>query len=249
MEKSITSVGSGPYINDSYAIRHLYFPINIRHSIRYNQEWHSDIIVILLLVISSIFTAIAAYYFFDINEGWGAITGGISAIISLTLFIFLMLAIHKTSKPHTFFKRGVLNPGIICHIGDGYVGILVLAELTLYATSWGLVSLQAKKLPGHNLTLGERIPVTCCFTESDSGHAFAIAYALPIAWGTNDASVLQFGVDSIPQQEWDILEQLKKRYKDLDRDHFPLASILPERLQYLTPDEIKKLGLDIISES
>ncbi|UGS42784.1 DUF3239 domain-containing protein [Pseudocitrobacter corydidari] len=249
MEKNATSVGSGPYINDSYAIRHLHFPINIKHSIRYNQEWHSDIIVIILLVTTSILSTVLSYYFFDIKEGWRAITGGIFAIISLALFIFLLLAIHKTGKPHTFFKRGVLNPGIICHIGDGYVGILVLAELTINATSWGLVSLQAKRLPGHNLTLGERIPVTCCFIENDSGHAFAIAYALPIAWGTNDASVIQYGIDSIPQQEWDILEQLKKRYKDLDRDHFPLASTLPERLQYLTSDEIKKLGLDKIFES
>ncbi|EMA6010828.1 DUF3239 domain-containing protein [Salmonella enterica] len=205
--------------------------------------------VILFLIVTTPLAALLSAWLFTSPTTWVLILGGLLTITSIVLFVLLIMSIKKMGKPQTFFKRGVLNPGIICHVTEEYVGILVLAEITQNKTAWGLISLQAKKLLGHNLRAGERVPVTCCFGPGVNDEAFGIGYALPISWGTNDKSVIQYGVDNIPEEEWKILDKVKRRYKDLDRDSYPLASSIPQRLERLSDKEIIELGLDTLYES
>lgn len=204
------SVGPGPVRNDSAAERHLEYQINIPHARRYNESVkESRTAIIVMIVITLGLIAFGAYLLSSSSTGV-LVLGGLTALLGIAGLVFAGYAATQLD-PKGFLDRGVLNPAIVCGAEKGYIWLLTLGEIGPSDTVWALFATKVADLPGHLNTVGERIPVTCCFAGIE-GDRYKTIYVSPIAWGTDSAQVLQGAAQSIDEKEWQLLESMRSRF-------------------------------------
>ncbi len=223
------------------AERHLYFEVDKYHAKRYNENYRGNIRFLWRLSAATISVIFLTIWFYTISL-WLAIP---STIIVMVLCAFIYLAYKKSGNPESLFSRGVLNAGVIAKVEDQRIGLLVLAETTTISgdfPKWGLQSLFVKQLPGHNLQVGERVPVTCVFGRSVNG-AYQNVVATPISWGTRDPQVIISGISHITDVEWDVLSRNIDRFTEDSKKDRSLPDI-ENMFIHFTDDEVKSFGLD-----
>jgi hypothetical protein len=142
--------------------------------------------------------------------------------------------------PTDSFKRGLLNPAMIVDVRPGGATLMVLAEMTAGPGApirYALSTKDVRRLLGHRLIVGERVPVTCYFgrygrrPRSREGYWDTVEQ-VPLAWGTPDQEVLRAAVAAIEAEEWNFLAS------NLDRHR--LVSAAPDRIILLTHEELPK---------
>lgn len=141
--------------------------------------------------------------------GW-LIAGGILSGIAI-LMICLAIRVVRCAKPK--FRYTLLTPGIITSISP--VNVLVLAPLakSKFAPDRGdaLCYLKNAKLPGHNLTIGERIPIASSFSgRSLDGNYWASFNPEPICWGVYDKEKIEESTLKLGNEEFETLEDYWK---------------------------------------
>ncbi len=107
------------------------------------------------------------------------------------------------------FKYTLLTPGIITSLAP--LKVLTLAPLakTKFAPDRGdtFRFLDDPKLPGHNLTIGERIPIASHFTEARDDQIYWGDFVPePVCWGVSDKTKLQESADKLGEHEFKRLE-------------------------------------------
>ena len=235
-------VGNGPYnVGSRYASRHCYFDIDKQHADKYNETYKKYKSTVIVFITTGIVVAGLGGWLFTFTSLWMKIIAGILILLGIVIIAFGVLLAIKTGNSITMLQRGVLNPAIIAKIDGDNIGLLVLAELTTGSKiEWGIHSMQVKKLPGHEIKIGEKVPVTCSFLGDtiEGEDIFTSLIVTAIAWGTPDISVIRKSINSIPDIEWNALEQL------IDRHDYKSDYSDQQCLQKLNETEIKALHLD-----
>ena len=218
-----TRIGCGPTIFGTYATRHLYFDVNKAHAKKYNESYFEDMKSIKQVAIVGICAALLATWMIYIGRIWSIILAVIFILLFLATVVFVFVFISRVGRPSSLFKRGVLNPAMIAKIEDSYIGLLILSN---NGGKWVLYSKKVKALPGHEIKIGEKVPVTSIGTSGSNGTA--------IAWGTDDHEVIEEAIVGISKLEWLVLSDNLHEYDDtpeLDMD----------RIKDLNAIDVKKL--------
>lgn len=82
---------------------------------------------------------------------------------------------------------------------------------------YGLRRITLTELPLHSLRIGERVPCAAAFGGSNRG-GWGHFEPRPLAWATADPLVIMASIASIPENEWQRLEQLARQLPEIDED-------------------------------
>lgn len=230
-------VGPGPIRNGSRAERHLEFHIDTAHARRYNQGRKQARKTIISMIVIALALIAGACYLLWSSVTWMMVLGAMVACLGLTT-LALGGYTATLNRPQGYLDRGVLNPAIVCAAEKGQIWLLTLGEMGLSGKVWAVFTTKLADLPGHQNTVGERIPVTCVFTGTD-GERYQGVSVSPIAWGTASAKVLQGAVQGIDESEWQALERLRCQVM-LDANYSVMGA---KGIQVLNQAEAEGLGL------
>jgi hypothetical protein len=171
---------------------------------------------LLISIILGVLSSLAIYFTYSLYASSHYIWGSILGLITLIL-LFFTSATYKSSRPGVY-NSGLLTSAVI--VNESPLYILALANLESTnpdKVTLGCQKLDVKDLPGHTIRVGERIPCISMFGGSD-GDLHANFEPRPICWATERTSDIEDAISKIEDDEWEILERLIVKAKDLKTD-------------------------------
>ncbi|WP_156286312.1 DUF3239 domain-containing protein [Oceanivirga salmonicida] len=169
------------------------------------------LIGILIVLALSIFT-------FKLFRTHHYIWGSILTLIT----IFMAGVTYEFRNWNAFVKEdayqyGLIIPAIIVQTNP--IKIIALANMCseigqdeIYAVK----KMEIKKLPNHNIAIGEKVPCVSLFSEAVDGYRRYFE-PRPICWGYKDSKHIKKAND-ILKNDWEILNLLKEKVKDNENE-------------------------------
>lgn len=222
MERTIGDPGE--YFNDSVATRAVNIDpdmakvrrLDIFHQ-SYQQlfRWLSIIGAVLLL------GGIALC--FNHHPVWG----GLLIVLSLPV-LFLALRLPQTLKGDAY-KNGLLIPGIITSLSP--LTVLCVANVRAGGSDddetgivWGAKQVIVKQLTVQPERVGEQVPCVSLFGRiSADGAVYQGFEPRPLAWGTDDARIVEQARRAISDEEWLLLPHLAAAYASSTKNEEDVA--------------------------
>ncbi|KAA0021229.1 DUF3239 domain-containing protein [Antrihabitans cavernicola] len=216
-------------------MRRFEFPVDSAHAKAVNEAVADVRRVRVVGIIAVILLTLLAAWLFWLHHAWSYLLAVAPTIGAATA---LWVAIHAPSRVGSLEKlyaEGALVPAIVADIRAQGVTLLALIDVsrpTTNGTRYALVARNVHTLPGHEIKQGERIPAIAVVGDRDkpAGDMWQLANAMPIAWGTTDATVIDRAITHISDVEWDVLAT------KVDRSNKALSS--KEQRVLLDPHEL-----------
>jgi hypothetical protein len=224
MERAIGDAGE--YFNDSVATRAVNIDpdmtkvrqLDIYHH-RYQQlfRWLGAIGLGLLLA------GIALCFWH--HPVWG----GLVIVLSLPV-LYLASRLPQTLQGDAY-KNGLLIPGIITNLAP--LTILCVADVRTSGDDepdeatgilWGAKQVVIKELTVQPACLGEQIPCVSLFGgTSPDGMVYVAFEPRPLAWGTDNATIIEQARRAIDDEEWLLLPTLAAAYTSAEKNDEDIA--------------------------
>ncbi|MFC9968804.1 MULTISPECIES: DUF3239 domain-containing protein [Nocardia] len=164
---------------------------------------------VLALLAAGLAVAATAAFLWS-GQAWGYLLAFVCALAAVIALWVALWTPHR-SDIEKLYRDGVLVPAVVCAAEPNGIILLALvdtAEATASARGWALVTRKVRALPGHEPTLGERVPSVAVRTDGaprQVGERWQLVTAMPIAWGTRDRTVIERARDTISDLEWRLL--------------------------------------------
>lgn len=160
---------------------------------------HVSLIVLFVLLASTIYFYISGYWV------WGII---FTVATSVVILLYYLL---KKLIAGAVYKSGPLIPAVITNTEPLEVAVMARIvtrkELPL---QYGCKRIHVKKLPLHNLEIGERVPCAAIFGGLQEGY-YTSFEPHPLCWATSDKEQIESEVNRIAPKDWERLESLVER--------------------------------------
>nr|WP_232542267.1 DUF3239 domain-containing protein [Nocardia bovistercoris] len=144
------------------------------------------------------------------NHPWSyllAVAFALGAVVALWVTL---------SAPHRagidrLYADGELVPAVVSETNPSGVVLLALVDVSgpeAGDSRYALVTRKVRDLPGHHKRAGERVPSVAVRHERaprQVGERWQVVSAMPIAWGTRDARVIEQARAAISEVEWRLL--------------------------------------------
>lgn len=144
------------------------------------------------------------------GHAWAYLLAVAGVLVAATSLWVALWTPHR-SDITKLYRDSALVPAVVTETATTGVTLLALvdiAEPDAAQRRWALVTRRVRALPGHALTEGERVPSVAVRTDGaprQVGERFQIVTAMPIAWGTRDAGVIDRARAAITDVEWRLL--------------------------------------------
>ncbi|HIW90771.1 MAG TPA: DUF3239 domain-containing protein [Candidatus Corynebacterium avicola] len=196
-------------VDEAFARKHNEF---FRDARRF--QWSAGILGALLVVAALIL-------FFVVAEGWAVMLGIALCVMALVSFIMVPVMPRQLGSPQQYYDNYDLAPTVIAQVNSRDVVLMALVETTVEGSGSpsrpGLALRTVTSIPGIQRRVGERVPsmaVVGLRTARDQDHWQEIS-PMPVAWGTQDRSVITEAEEAIPEADWARLDDLLPRLEDV----------------------------------
>ncbi|HEY5856645.1 MAG TPA: DUF3239 domain-containing protein, partial [Aldersonia sp.] len=189
-------------------MRHFEFPVDREHAKTVNETITDArrlrvlaLVVALLLVAAGVWLVLAAH-------PWSYILAAVAALGVVTAVWVAVAAPGRLSSVDRLYERGPLVAAVIAEPGPNRMVLLALVDVAKPAAPearFALVARRVKQLPGHDPSVGERVPSVLIVADRSAHSPRALWQSvapMPIAWGTRDPDVLAGAVAAIDEVEW-----------------------------------------------
>jgi hypothetical protein len=155
---------------------------------------------------------------------WGSLFG----VLALPV-LFIASRLPQTLKGDAY-RNGLLIPGIISNLNP--LTITCLADVRTgddeedetEGIVWGVKQVVVPQLTVHPKRLGEQVPCVSLFGETDAqGNQYTNFEPRPLAWGTDNISIINQARQAIDDEEWILLPRLATAYNSSDKNHDGVA--------------------------
>lgn len=164
----------------------------------------------LLSIAATALATAATAYLIWLNHPWSyllAVAFALGAVVALWV---ALSAPHRASIDK-LYADGELVPAVVSETNSSGVVLLALVVVSRPETGdsrYALVTRKVRDLPGHPRRAGERVPSVTIRTDRaprQVGERWQMVSAMPIAWGTKDAAVIERARAAISEVEWRLL--------------------------------------------
>lgn len=155
--------------------------------------------------------------------------GGLVIVLSLPV-LFLALRLPQTLQGDAY-KNGLLIPGIITNLTP--LTMLCVADVRTSGDDepdettgivWGAKQVVIKELTVQPARLGEQIPCVSLFGGTSPDEAVYVAFEpRPLAWGTDNAAIIEQARRAIDDEEWLLLPHLATAYASAEKNDEDIA--------------------------
>ena len=148
-----------------------------------------------------------------LGDMWNWRIGAAHMVVAmLAMLLFFLLAKGMSGR---IYKEGQLVPAVVVQLHP--IELLALADMTIPGGSsrahdahWAYKRFRVKKLPRHQLRVGELVPCVTSFQRREDG-VFADFLPRPLAWATGSEATIKRNIARIDENEWGLLKQFMSR--------------------------------------
>lgn len=196
-------------VDEAFARKHNEF---FRDARRF--QWSAGIMGGLLIVGALIL-------FFVVGDPWAVMLGIAVCVMALVCFVMVPVMPRQLGSPQHYYDSYDLAPTVIAQVNARDVVLMSLVDTAVEGSGTpsrpALALRTVTSIPGINRKVGERVPsmaVTGMRTARDQGHWQEIS-PMPVAWGTQDPTVVGAAEDAISDADWARLDKLIPRLEDV----------------------------------
>jgi hypothetical protein len=166
--------------------------------------------------------AAAVVLFVVVDAGWAVIVGIAASIMALICFVMVPVFPRQLGSPQQYYDAYDLAPTVIAQVNPRDVVLMALVDTAATDTASSRPALALRtvtSIPGVERTVGERVPAMAVTGMRSVGHQdhWEQVSPMPVAWGTQDRSVVAAAEKAIPESEWARLESLIDRLQDVQK--------------------------------
>lgn len=171
----------------------------------------------LLVIIASLL----AYLFLAERAVWGLMILLVGTALGITFATVGVVVAKRFNKVQPLYDAYPLVPAIIAEVKERDFLLLALVNTNVdpaVEPRWGLAIRNVSHIPGiKKPTVGMKIPSAAVLGRRNTReqHHWQEVTPMPIGWGTPDQDVVDIARKSIPQSEWNRLEQERGRLDDV----------------------------------
>ena len=171
---------------------------------------------------SSVVCALGAATLLVLRHPWSYILGGVLILIAATALWVGLRAPRRAKRVNELYRAGVLVPAIIAEVRPRGAVLLALVDISkpdATQAQMALVTRLVHALPGHQITVGERVPAVPDLSDRhhSDGHTWQVSSVLPVAWGNADAEVIAAATAAIEDSAWESLEARASAWRQQHR--------------------------------
>lgn len=181
-------------------------------------------------LMGAIMVAAAVILFVVVDAGWAVIVGIAAVIMALICFIMVPVFPRQLGSPQRYYDAYPLAPTVIAQVNPRDVVLMSLVDTAATGTARPRPALALRtvtSIPGVERKVGERVPamaVTGMRSVGQQDHWEQVS-PMPVAWGTQDRSVVAEAEKAIPESEWSRLESLIDRLEDVQKTRHLLLEL------------------------
>ncbi|WP_051026584.1 DUF3239 domain-containing protein [Nocardia higoensis] len=164
----------------------------------------------LLAIAAAIASALVTTLLVRLDHPWSYLLAVASALGTIIALWVALRAPRRSSIEH-LYATGELVPAVVAHIRPRALVLLALVDVAgpeSPGPRYALVTRRVRDLPGHEKRPGERVPAVAVRIDTAPrpvGERWQSVDAMPIAWGTTDAAVIERARAAITEAEWRLL--------------------------------------------
>lgn len=164
----------------------------------------------LLAIAAAIASALMTALLVRLDHPWSYL---LAVAFALGTIIALWVAWRAPSRSSIdrLYAAGELVPAVISHVRPGSLVLFALVDVSGPESPdrrYALITRRVRALPGHDRRPGERVPAVAVRIDTAPrpvGERWQSVSAMPIAWGTTDAAVIERARAAITEAEWRLL--------------------------------------------
>lgn len=181
-------------------------------------------------LMGAILVVVAVVLFLVVDGVWALVAGVAASIMALISFIMVPVFPRQLGSPQQYYDSYDLAPTVIARVNPRDVVLMALVDTAVSAEAPSRPALALRtvtSVPGIRRTVGERVPsmaVTGMRSMSRQDHWEEVS-PMPVAWGTQDHSVIAEAEQAVPEAEWARLEGLIDRLEDVQKTRHLLLEV------------------------
>ncbi|MDN5684248.1 DUF3239 domain-containing protein [Corynebacterium glyciniphilum] len=181
-------------------------------------------------LMGAIMVAAAVILFVVVDAGWAVIVGIAAVIMALICFIMVPVFPRQLGSPQRYYDAYPLAPTVVAQVNPRDVVLMSLVDTAATGTARSRPALALRtvtSIPGVERKVGERVPAMAVTGMRSVGHQdhWEQISPMPVAWGTQDRSVVAEAEKAIPESEWSRLESLIDRLEDVQKTRHLLLEL------------------------
>ncbi|HLS76219.1 MAG TPA: DUF3239 domain-containing protein [Nocardia sp.] len=164
----------------------------------------------LLAIAVAIVSAVVTALLVRLDHPWSYLLA-VATVLGTVVALWVALRAPRRAGIEHLYATGELVPAVISHIRPRALVLMALVDVAGPGASgprYALVTRRVRDLPGHDRRPGERVPAVAVRIDAaprQVGERWQSVNAMPIAWGTTDAEVIERARAAISEAEWRLL--------------------------------------------
>ncbi|MBJ8344222.1 DUF3239 domain-containing protein [Antrihabitans sp. YC2-6] len=186
-------------------MRRFEFVVDRAHAMSANEIMADVRRLRVVALVSAIGLGAVAALLISIGHPWSFIIAVVLAIGSATALWVAIWAPRRVGSVEKLYAESALVPAMIAETRADGVTLLALIDIGKPAGKYALVAKNVRRLPGHPVETGERVPAVSVVldrTARAAGDTWQVVNPMPIAWGTADTAVIEDARNAIVESEW-----------------------------------------------
>ncbi|MEU7138885.1 DUF3239 domain-containing protein [Nocardia sp. NPDC046473] len=191
-------------------MRRFEFPVDRKHARAVNEVFADQRRLRIMAIAAAIIAAAGAAFLIYLDHPWAYLLT-IAFILGAVVALWVAFWTARHASIDKLYTNGELVPAVVSETYPSSVVLLALVDVAKPGATdsrYALVIRRVRALPGHAMAAGERVPSVAVRTDRaprQVGERWQSVSAMPIAWGTTDASVIDRARNTISDAEWRLL--------------------------------------------
>ncbi|MFI6215515.1 DUF3239 domain-containing protein [Nocardia brasiliensis] len=191
-------------------MRRFEFPVDRKHAHAVNEVFADQRRLRIMAIAAGIIATTGAAYLIWLDHPWAYLLA-VAFVLGAVVSGWVAVWTSRHASMDKLYADGELVPAVISETYPSGVVLLALVDVAKPGATdshYALVIRKVRTLPGHAAKAGERVPAVAVRTDRaprQVGERWQSVSAMPIAWGTTDAAVIERAREAISDVEWRLL--------------------------------------------
>ncbi|WP_069162163.1 DUF3239 domain-containing protein [Nocardia altamirensis] len=191
-------------------MRRFEFPVDRRHAHAVNEVFADQRRLRVMALAAAVIATTGAAYLIWLDHPWAYLLA-VAFVLGAVVALWVAFWTARHASIDKLYADGELVPAVVSETYPSGVVLLAMVDVARPGAKdahYALVIRKVRALPGHQARQGERVPSVAVRTDRAPrkvGERWQSVSAMPIAWGTTDAAVIDRARSAISETEWRLL--------------------------------------------
>ncbi|MGV8873842.1 MAG: DUF3239 domain-containing protein [Rhodococcus sp. (in: high G+C Gram-positive bacteria)] len=192
-------------------MRKFQFPVDVAHAKSVNETFTElRRLRASAALTAAVLIALGAWFIW-IATPWSYILGAVFCIGAATSLWVMLWVPRKMNSIESQYAAGDLVPAMVAEklpSGAILLALVDIAKPGVDEPHYALITRVVRALPGHALERGVKVPSVSVLADrgrNTVGRTWQLVSVMPIAWGTDDPTVIARATEEVTEGEWALL--------------------------------------------